>query len=119
MAVYMKATSVEQLAAETLEALSCELDRRPKGSLTFGDVAERVRSVQREGDWLIVQFDPAAAELVADYAAAERLCCRTIDWRVETTPTVRLLIGGTPTQVSVLEELFSTPERPEHQEAAA
>ena len=115
----MKEPSVEQLPDEALEALSCELDRRPKGSLTFGEVAGRVRSVQREDDLLVVQFDPAAAELVAAYAAAERQCCRTIDWRVENAPTVRLVIGGTPTQVSVLEELFSMPERPEHQEAAA
>jgi hypothetical protein len=97
---------MEQLEEETLEALSCEIGRRPEDAPTFGDVIGRVKSVRRQDDSLIVQFDPAAADVVAAYAEAERQCCSTINWQLETGPAVWLRISGTPMQIAALQEMF-------------
>ncbi|HEY7293597.1 MAG TPA: hypothetical protein VH916_01095, partial [Dehalococcoidia bacterium] len=55
---------------------------------------------------LIVDFDPAAATAVAEFAAAERQCCSRIGWDLQMEPTLRLHISGTPPQLDVLQQLF-------------
>lgn len=97
----------EQLAPDVLDALVCEIGRRPKGAPTIADVTGSVRSVRRDADTLIVTFEPAAADVVAAVAAAERHCCSTIGWHVETDSAVRLRITARPLQLDALAEMFS------------
>jgi hypothetical protein len=97
----------EQLPPETLDTLACELDRRPKNAPTIADLVASVRSLRREADTLIVEFEPTVADLVAAVVAAERQCCSTIGWHLDTDRPVQLRITARPMQLTTLEKLFS------------
>jgi hypothetical protein len=99
----------EQLQPEILETLVCEHGRRPRGAPTIGDLLPAVRSVQRDGSRLLVTFDRTVADLVAAVADAERQCCSTITWELQTDQAVQLRIGATPAQLDALEAIFSPP----------
>ena len=97
----------ERVQPETLDTLVCELGRRPKGAPTIAEVAPSVRALRRQGNTLIVDFDPAATDVVAAVVDAERQCCSTIGWHLETDQRVQLRIDATPMQLDVLEAMFS------------
>ena len=88
---------------DVLEALACELDKRPAGAPGFGDLAPALRSLRRDGDTLIAEYDPTEASRLAEVVAAERLCCAAIDWRVD---GARLTVQGTARQLEALERLL-------------
>ena len=97
----------EQPNPEALEILACEFGRRPKGAPALADVVASVRSVRREAGSLIVDFYPAAADMVRAVVDAERQCCPTMGWQLETGRMVQLRIDATPTQLDALEQMFS------------
>lgn len=92
---------------DALETLVCELDRRPESAPTISDILPRVTAVRRDANRLVVTFDPSAAALVSAVVDAERQCCSTISWDLETNQAVRLHISGTAPQLAVLAEMFS------------
>ena len=51
-------------------------------------------------------FDPSAAEVVRAVVEAERQCCSTIGWQLETDPGLKLRISAKPLQLDALEEMF-------------
>jgi hypothetical protein len=97
----------EQLTPDVVETLVCELGRRPESAPTIGDVVGSVRSVRRDASSLMVEFEPAAADVVAAVVDAERQCCSTLGWRLETDRGVLLRIDAKPLQLDALEAMFS------------
>jgi hypothetical protein len=94
---------------EILETLVCEWGERPAGAPTTADVLPAVRNLRRNGETLVVELDPTAAEIVTAFVAAERRCCSTIGWDLRTTPNVRLHLTATPAQLDALEQMFTAP----------
>jgi DNA-binding transcriptional MerR regulator len=97
----------EQLTPEVVDALGCELGKRPSGAPTIEDIIGSVRSLHREANSFVVEFDPAAAEKVQAVVEAERQCCSTISWQLEPEHGTRLRITALPLQLETLEALFS------------
>jgi hypothetical protein len=96
----------EQLTPDIIDTLVCELGRRPKDAPTIGQIIGAVTGLQRETDSLTVTFDPRTAEMVSAVVRAERQCCPTIGWSLETEPELRLQITGSPLQLDTLEAMF-------------
>ena len=92
-----------------LDVLACDYRARPRGAASVFDVAPAVRSVRREPDALVIEFAPEASPAVAEFVAAERLCCREIGWELSDGVAPTLRIRATPGQLDVLAELFSSP----------
>jgi hypothetical protein len=97
----------EQLQPEVLDTLVCEIGRRPKDAPTIGDVIPEIRSARRDERHLMLTFDRTATDLVSAVVEAERQCCSTIVWDLETEPTLELRISAAPAQLDVLEAIFS------------
>jgi hypothetical protein len=96
----------EQLTPEVIDTLVCELGRRPPGAPTIEQVIGSVTALRRDEESLLVTFDPAAVDVVQAVVEAERLCCSTIGWQVDTTHGVELRIVATPLQLDALEAMF-------------
>ena len=62
------------------DVLICEYEKRPRGAPSFLDLHDVVTAVVREDGALRVEFDPTQRAAVEELAAAERLCCPTIDF---------------------------------------
>lgn len=99
----------ERLQPEILDTLACEPANRPKGAPTICDIQPSIRSAHRDERQLTVTFDRSATELVGAVVAAERRCCSTITWDLETTQEPVLRIKAGPTQLDVLEAIFAPP----------
>jgi hypothetical protein len=99
------------LQPEILDTLVCEPASRPKDAPTIGDILPAVRAASRDEHRLTVTFDRTATALVRAVVDAERRCCSTIVWELETGPEPVLRIGALPGQLDVLEALFS-PSHP-------
>jgi hypothetical protein len=99
----------EPLQPEILDTLVCEPASRPKGAPTIGDIQPSIRSAHRDEGQLTVTFDRSATELVGAVVEAERLCCPTITWELETAPDPVLRITAGPGQLDVLEAIFAPP----------
>ena len=95
---------------ELLETLVCEVGQRPPGAPTFEDVVPFVKQIQREATTLTIDFDPVAADQVAGLVDAERLCCSTIGWQLDTAPELRLQISALSLQIDALEQVFTASE---------
>jgi hypothetical protein len=102
----------EQLQPEILDTLVCEIGRRPKDAPTIGDVIPAIRSARRDAGYLTVTFDPTATDLVSAVVDAERQCCSTILWDLETERALELRISATLGQLDVLEAIFSPAHSP-------
>ncbi len=89
--------------AEALDALACDYQMRPKGAPSFFDLEGSVWSVHRVDGSLLIDFDPAVAKQVTALVDAERRCCATIGWELQTTPALRLRISATAPQLDVFE----------------
>jgi hypothetical protein len=100
----------EPLQPEILDTLVCEPASRPKGAPTIGDIQPSIRSAHREERQLTVTFDRSATALVGAVVEAERLCCPTIAWEIETARKPVLRISATPGQLDVLEAIFAPPD---------
>ena len=85
-----------------LVVLGCDAAARPGAAPELQDLTAAIRAVRREGQTLIVDFDPAAADTVAAVVAAERRCCAEIGWHLETQPAVTLRIVGSAAQLDEL-----------------
>jgi hypothetical protein len=101
----------EQLQPEILDTLVCEPGSRPTGAPTIGEILPAVRSARRDERQLTVTFDRTATDLVRAVVEAERRCCPTIAWHLDTVQEPVLRIGATPGQLDVLEAIFS-PSHP-------
>jgi DNA-binding transcriptional MerR regulator len=99
-------TMTEQLTPELVDALVCELGKRPAGAPTIEDILGSVTRIDRDADTLTVAFEPAASETVRAVVDAERQCCSTIGWRLDTEPDVQLRINGSPLQLDTLEVML-------------
>lgn len=97
----------DQLTPEVVDALVCELGKRPTGAPTIGDIVGSVTSLHRAANSLVVELDPAAAEKVQAVVEAERQCCSTISWQLEREQGIRLRITALPLQLETLEAMFS------------
>jgi len=86
--------------------LACDFRAWPSGAPTVFDVLPAVGRVDRTANRLSVDCDPATAETVAGYVAAERLCRQGIRWDLDRVPRLRLRVSATPAQPDVLEQLF-------------
>jgi hypothetical protein len=91
---------------EVLDVLACEIDARPRGAPTFEDVAPSITSVRRDTSAVVVEFEAAARDAVAELVAAERQCCSTIGWQLEDGPPLRLHITAQPGQLDVFEAML-------------
>lgn len=100
----------DQLTLEVVDALVCELGKRPAGAPTIQGIVGSLMSLHREGDSLIVEFDPAASAKVQAVVEAERQCCSTISWQLEAEHGTRLRITALPLQLETLEAMFSPVE---------
>ncbi len=89
--------------AEALDVLSCDYQMRPKGAPSFFDLEGSVLGMRREDRSLLIDFDPAATEQVAALVDAERRCCASIGWDLQTAPILRLRISATAPQLDVFE----------------
>jgi hypothetical protein len=101
----------DPLPFEILDTLVCEPASRPNGAPTIGEIVPAVRAAQRDARSLTVTFDRSAADLVSAVVAAERLCCPTLVWELETTGTTVLRIGATPGQLDALEAIFAPTDQ--------
>src|SRR5215211_609249 len=85
------------------DVLICEYERRPRGAPSFLDLHDAITAVVPEPGALRVTFDPAQRTAVEELAAAERLCCPTIDFDVSSPPEVVLTIRATPGKLATLQ----------------
>jgi hypothetical protein len=99
-----------ELTKDTLGVLSCNIELRSVGAPGADALAEAIVGVERDGELLVVSFAPDALEVVERFADAERQCCASIRWDVETTSDgVRLRVGAEREQLDVLEAMFRAP----------
>src|SRR5690348_12372471 len=96
-----------------LDVLACDFRARPRGAASLFDVGPAVRGVRREPDALAIMFAAEAATAVAEFVAAERLCCREIVWELSAAPALTLRIRATPVQLDLLAQLFAKSEEME------
>jgi hypothetical protein len=89
---------------DVLGILACDLGKRPRGAPGFPDLTPSLRGLRREDGALVAEYDDAAADTLAEVAAAERLCCAGIDWQVD---GARLTVRATPEQLTALEEILA------------
>lgn len=88
---------------DVLAVLACDLGKRPRGAPGFPDLARALKNVRRGDGTLVAEYEAEAAAALAEVAAAERLCCAGIDWRVDgATLTVR----ATPAQLDAVETIL-------------
>jgi hypothetical protein len=92
---------------DALDVLSCDIGARPHDAPTPDDLAPALRGLRREGATLALEFDPAAADTVVAFAAAEQRCCAGIGWEVERGVAVTLRVRATPAQLDQLAEFWS------------
>lgn len=106
---------------EVLEAMACDIGARPAGAPHFDDVAGALRAVRHEPGVLVVEYDSAAADILAGVVAAERVCCPEIGWHLErvapplgdtTGGVVRLRVEAGPAQLDVVGLLFEAASTP-------
>ena len=105
----------ERPADDVLDVLACDFGARPAEAPGLPDVLGSVRAVHREGETLVVAFDPADGERVHQVVEAERVCCAEISW--DLTPgragePLVLRIGATADQLDLFEN-FLTPAHAE------
>lgn len=91
---------------DIIEVLACEIDARPKSAPGPEQLASHVRGATRGPGSLLVYFDDEAAEVVAAFVEAERVCCAGIDWRIERGPGLRLRISAEDGQLAAIESLW-------------
>lgn len=96
----------EPHAPDLMETLMCEVGLRPTGAPTIDQIVGSVTSLTRDADGLVIDFDPAAAQLVEAVVEAERLCCSTIGWSLKTESGLQLRITAGPLQLDALEATF-------------
>lgn len=93
---------------DMIELLACDIVSRPAGAPMPAALARQVRRMTRTPDALVIEFAAEAAEDVAAFAAAESICCASIGWNVERSPTVRLTITAAPDQLTAIGQLFTS-----------
>jgi hypothetical protein len=96
----------QTLPDDALDTLVCEFEKRPRGAPSFFDLERAITAVERGDGALMVTFAPGHAGEVRALVAAERLCCPTIDWRLDDEGRV-LRVSGTPAQLDVLHAMLS------------
>jgi hypothetical protein len=100
-------TDAALTAQDDEDILICEYEKRPKGAPSFFDLHDAITAVVPEPGALRVQFDPAPRAAVEELAAAERLCCPTIDLEVSSAQELTLTIRATPGKLMTLERMLT------------
>ncbi len=93
-------------ADDLLDILACDIEARP-GDAPGIEIGQYARAIKRTDGEVVIDFDPAAVASVEASAAAERVCCSSITWRVEQAPSLRLRIGASSEQLDVIEKMFA------------
>jgi hypothetical protein len=100
-------TNSGRIPEDTDDVLVCEYEKRPRGAPSFFDLHDAIRQVGFEGDTLRVDFAPDYRQKVEQLAAAERLCCPTIDFDLSSPPAVTVWMRGTPGQLATLQQMLA------------
>ena len=95
---------------DIIEVLDCELDLRPAVAPGVDSLLPHVRGVARTAGALLVEFDEQAAETLAVFVEAERLCCAGIGWEIMREPTLRLRITASDGQLEAIESLWTSKQ---------
>jgi len=95
-------------ADDVLDVLACDWQQRPKGAPSFFDLQGAVQDVRREPEALVIRFDPAHAAEVEALVAAERQCCTSIGWQLESGAALELRISGTEAQLDIFQSFLTT-----------
>lgn len=101
---------MQQVDQAALDTLACDLTQRPRGASSFADVAAALRSVRRDGDSLVLEYDAAAAATVAAVVEAERRCCPEIGWELAGGAAARVRITASDAQLAVFESFLTLPD---------
>ena len=86
------------------------LGRRPRPGSS--ELLPLVRGTTRDDGSLVVEFDDGAAETLAAFVEAERLCCTGIGWDIERETGLRLRITANDAQLQALEGLWLSSQQP-------
>lgn len=89
-----------------LEILSREIDVRPAGAPTLDVLRARVRKVTLGPSALLLDFEASDLGLVEAFVAAERACCASIGWDIETEDGLRLRVSAPSEALAVLAEIW-------------
>jgi DNA-binding transcriptional MerR regulator len=95
-----------RIPAQSLDVLSCEIGSRPPGAPGPFDLLADVLSLERSASSLRLTFRADAETRVAEFVAAEQVCCREITWELETTFPVTLTVTAAPAQLDIIEASF-------------
>ena len=105
-----------EYAPALLDGIACDISARPHGAPYFAHVAGGLRAVHRAGNALLVDYDPAVADVLMAVVEAERRCCADIGWHLDRVFTgnprnevQRLRVEATPTQLDTVTLLFDAP----------
>jgi hypothetical protein len=90
---------------ELIDVVACDIGARPKDAPMFDVLAPHVLGLERSPTALRITFAPGAADHVAAFAAAERICCSALSFEVERDPVV-LTITASPAQLDAMQQLF-------------
>lgn len=93
---------------DPLEVIGCEIARRPAEAPALYDLAPLALRSTRSPGALIVEFPAAALATVEAFAAAERQCCASIGWTVESDPVVTLRITTNDAALDAIEAMIPT-----------
>jgi hypothetical protein len=93
---------------EIIEVLDCDLGARPKAAPGIGALLPHVRASNRTDGAIVVDFDAEAAETLAAFVEAERLCCAGIGWNIEGDAGLRLRITAGEAQLSAIQSLWKS-----------
>lgn len=100
--------TTRRIAAEDiLQVIGCELDKRPIAP-SIDDLAPLITRVSRSSSELTVEFSAHVQETVEAFAAAERLCCANIGWRVDAGSVLTLRIVADELTLDAITQMFPT-----------
>lgn len=94
-------------ADHMIELLACDISARPSGAPGVDQLTAHTVAIRRTPAEVIVTFDAGAGDMVANFAAAEQLCCSSLSWLVEREPAVTLTVRATPAQLDAIELMFA------------
>jgi len=92
---------------QIIDVLDCDLAVRPKAAPGLHELSAHVKRISRGATELVIEVDPAGAEILSAIVEAERTCCPGIGWEIEEGDRLTLRITGGQEQVSMLETLIT------------
>ena len=98
-----------ELDEKSLHILSCDIAVRPRDAAGISHLVPFICKVEANESEVMVEFNKEGKEFVDSFVAAERLCCTGLKWTIEEGADVlRLIVGGSADQITVIKEWFDT-----------